>query len=75
MRHRYSSKKAENSNENKNLFKNSIYSFLFMYSGIFFQIITAFLIARLITIESWGVLILSTSLITLVVVITNYFPP
>lgn len=75
MRQLDSIKKAENSNENKNLFKNSIYSFIFMFSGIFFQIAIAFLIARAITIESWGVLILSTSFIALVVVITNYFPP
>lgn len=75
MRQLDSSKKAENGNENKNLFENSIYSFLYMYSGIFFQVVIAFLIARLITIESWGVLILFTSFITLVVVITNYFPP
>lgn len=69
------SKKAENSNEYKNLFKNSIYSFLHNFLGIFFQIIIPFLIARLITIESWGDLILSISFITLFMVVTNFFPP
>ena len=68
------SSKAENSNENKNLFKNSIYSFLFIYSSIFFQIIIAFLIARLLSIESWGVLILSKSFITLGCGYNKLFP-
>ncbi len=70
-----SSKKIENSNEYKNLLKNSIYSFFHNFSSIFFQIIIPFLIARLITIESWGVLILSISFISLFAVITKFFPP
>lgn len=61
--------------EHRILAKNTFFSFFNNYSIIIFQIIISLLIARIISIDFWGILILSTSCITIITVISFYFPP
>ncbi|MFX1446469.1 MAG: lipopolysaccharide biosynthesis protein [Promethearchaeota archaeon] len=61
--------------EFKNLAKNSFYSLLNQYGTIFFLIISSFFIARLISQELWGLLILANSYIMIVAIITFFIPP
>lgn len=62
-------------NEHKLLVKNTFYSYLTSFGNIIFQITISFLLARLISKEDWGFLILATSYISIVTIISNYFPP
>jgi len=75
-----------NSNENQdkenkiskvptNLARNSLYSFFTTYSSFFFALSTSFLLARMISIEVWGYLILTTSYLTIITIILTFFPP
>lgn len=61
--------------EYRNLATNTFYSFLINYGSHFFTLIYSFLLARLITDESWDFLILALSYVTIVVLITNFLPP
>ena len=61
--------------EYKNLAKNSFYSLLSQYSTIFYSIISSIFIARLISQELWGLLILATSYIMIIAIITFFLPP
>ncbi len=63
------------SKENRILAKNTFYSYLTSYGGMIFPLLISFMLARLISIEDWGFLILATSIITLFAVISMYFPP
>jgi len=51
--------------EHKILAKNTFYSFLQRATGFFLSIVTSFLIARMITKEIWGYLILALSYTTI----------
>lgn len=64
-----------NSQEHIILVKNTVFSFFINYGNIVFQIIISMLIARLISKELWGFLILAISYITIITIISNYFPP
>lgn len=66
---------SESNTEYKNLATNTFYSFLINYGSHFFTLVYSFLLARLITDESWDFLILATSYITIIVIITSLLPP
>ena len=57
------------------LAKNSLYSFLSSYGSFFLSLITSFLLARLITQELWGLLILALSYIAIFNIILSFLPP
>ena len=61
--------------EHKILFKNTVYSFFTNYGNLILQIITSFLLARMISQSDWGLLILATSYVMFISVLSNYFPP
>jgi len=61
--------------EYRNLATNTFYSFLMNYGSHFFTLLYSFLLARLITDESWDFLILALSYVTIIVLITNFLPP
>ncbi|MFX0027480.1 MAG: lipopolysaccharide biosynthesis protein [Candidatus Hermodarchaeota archaeon] len=65
----------ERSSEAKLLAKNTFYSFFTNYGTLIFQLIISFLMARIISKELWGILILATSYIVIITVISRYFPP
>lgn len=66
---------SKNNVEYKNLASNTFYSFLINYGAFFFTFVYSFLLARLITDETWDSLILATSYITIIVIITSFLPP
>lgn len=66
---------SKNNAEYKNLASNTFYSFLVNYGAFFFTFVYSFLLARLITDETWDSLILATSYITIIVIITSFLPP
>lgn len=57
------------------LVKNSLYSFLSSYGSFFLSLITSFLLARLITQELWGLLIIALSYIAIFNIILSFLPP
>ena len=57
------------------LAKNSLYSFLNSYGSFFFSLVTSFLLARLISKELWGFLIITLSYIAIFNIISSFFPP
>jgi len=61
--------------EHKILFKNSFYSIIYSYANFFFSIITASLMARIISKDEWGFIILTLSLIGFFSVILIFLPP
>ena len=63
--------------EKKNhvLFKNTFYSFLDNYGIYIFSIFITFIKARLLSQEDWGILILAISIINIINLIINLFPP
>ncbi|MFX0105646.1 MAG: hypothetical protein ACFE75_09155, partial [Candidatus Hodarchaeota archaeon] len=61
--------------EQKKLIKGSLYSFMTNYGTQIFSLITSFFIARLITQELWGILILATSFISIAGIILSFLPP
>jgi len=61
--------------EHKLLAKNTFYSFFTSYGNLIFQIIISFLVARLISKEAWGFLILATSYVLIVTTISYFLPP
>ena len=71
-------KKKENKNLGKHyktLAKNSIYSIFNRYGTYVFSLATSFLVARMISKEIWGFLILATSLMGIFTLITSFLPP
>ncbi|KKL83306.1 hypothetical protein LCGC14_1976090 [marine sediment metagenome] len=68
-------KRKELSKENKILAKNSFYSFIHSYGNFFFSLITASIIARVISQSDWGYLILTLSLIGFFTIILAFLPP
>ncbi len=61
--------------DHKILAKNTIYNFLFTYSTYFSSLITSFIIARLITQDIWGTLIIATSYVATSSLILTFLPP
>ncbi|MFX0043511.1 MAG: lipopolysaccharide biosynthesis protein [Candidatus Hodarchaeota archaeon] len=61
--------------EYKKFAANTFYSILVNYGSHFFTFVYSFLLARLITDESWGFLIIATSYITIIVNIIHFLPP
>lgn len=57
------------------LAKNTFYSFLFSYGKFLFALISSFIIARIISQETWGFLILTLSFINIFTFIFVFFPP
>jgi O-antigen/teichoic acid export membrane protein len=54
---------------------NALFSIFNSYGIFIFQIIISFLLARLISQELWGYLILATSIIFIISIILTFFPP
>jgi len=67
--------KKKATREQKILVKNSFYSFMHHYGNFFFSLITALIIARVISQEEWGFLILALSLIGFFTIILAFLPP
>lgn len=67
--------KEDEKTEPKLILKNSFFTFLTNFSLYFYALITSFLLARQITQEVWGFLILATAYITITVAILNFVPP
>ncbi|MFX1408973.1 MAG: lipopolysaccharide biosynthesis protein [Promethearchaeota archaeon] len=61
--------------EYKKFASNTFYSLLVNYGSHFATFVYSFLLARLITDESWGFLIIATSYITIIVNIIHFLPP
>ena len=57
------------------LAKNTFFSFLFSYGKFLFSLISSFIIARIISQETWGFLILTISFINIFTFILVFFPP
>lgn len=55
--------------------KNTIYSIFNSYGNFAISIITSYLLARMISQEEWGVLILATSIILIFTTISTFIPP
>ena len=68
-------KDRETKKEEKILVKNKFYSLLSSSSNFIFSLITVFFIARLISKDDWGLLILATSLLSIFTLILVFFPP
>ncbi|MFX1588676.1 MAG: hypothetical protein ACFFC1_11010, partial [Promethearchaeota archaeon] len=62
-------------NQYKTLAKNSFYSILHSYGMYIFALITSALLARMISKEAWGFLIIANSIIALLNLINNLNPP
>jgi len=62
-------------NIKKKFLQSTGYNLLTVYSGFFFGIFIIFFIARLITVEEWGYLIIAQSYIEIAIVICFFFPP
>ena len=63
------------SKDHRKFAKNAFYSLFNSYGIFIFQIIISFFMARLISQELWGFLLLATSYITIVSLILSFFPP
>ncbi|MFW9867190.1 MAG: lipopolysaccharide biosynthesis protein [Candidatus Thorarchaeota archaeon] len=68
-------KKRSKTIDYKKFAKNSFFSFLNSYSGFFLSILTSFLIARLISQEVWGFLVITLSYIAFFQLFLNFLPP
>lgn len=73
-------KNLENESEKNNelhrlVVKNSIYSLVNNYGILIFQIIVSILLARLISQDLWGYLIIASSYIGIISIILTFFPP
>lgn len=66
---------SKDNSEYKKFAANTFYSILVNYGSHFFTFIYSFLLARLITDESWDFLIIATSYITIIVIIIHFLPP
>lgn len=61
--------------ERKILLKNTLFSYLNDFGLYFFPLITSFFMARLISPQAWGLLILAFSYITIISIISSFLPP
>ncbi|MEE9378911.1 MAG: lipopolysaccharide biosynthesis protein [Candidatus Lokiarchaeia archaeon] len=61
--------------EHLNLAHGTAYSFLYNYSVFIFQILTSILLARLLSQELWGFLILVNSYISIIILLLSFLPP
>lgn len=61
--------------EHRRFVRNSFYSLFANYGNIIFQLINSLILARIISKETWGILILSTTYILIIITISRYFPP
>ncbi len=61
--------------EQRILAKNSVLSFIITYSNYFSSMVTSFMVARLITQDEWGYLILATSYLMIILTILGFIPP
>ena len=61
--------------EYKILFKNTIFSYLNSYSSYIFSLATSFIIARTISRDLWGILLLGISIIHIIINLLAFFPP
>lgn len=61
--------------EHINLAQGTTYSFLYNYSTLLFQVIISFLLARLLSQELWGFLILVNTYIAIITLILTFLPP
>lgn len=71
-------KKKENRSlgkQYKTLARNSLYSIFNRYGTYVFSLATSFLVARMISKEIWGFLILATSIMGIFTLITSFIPP
>ncbi len=68
-------KKRKISRDHRVFAKNSIFAFLITYSNYFGAMITSFFLARLVSQEMWGFLIIATSVITITSLILAFLPP
>ncbi len=68
-------KKKKLSKDQRILAKNTLFSFLRTYGSFFLSIITSFLIARIISKEIWGFLIIALSYTTIFTLLLIFFPP
>ncbi len=59
----------------KKIVESSAFGFLDVYSSFFFTLIYTFYIARLLSPEIWGQLILAMSFINFTALLCNFFPP
>ncbi|MFX0028196.1 MAG: lipopolysaccharide biosynthesis protein [Candidatus Hermodarchaeota archaeon] len=66
---------TKSSSEYKKFATNAFFSFLVNYGSHFFTFVYSFLLARLITDESWDFLIVATSYITIIAIVINFLPP
>lgn len=66
---------SKDNSEYKKFAANTFYSILVNYGSQIFTFIYSFLLARLITDESWDFLIIATSYITIIVIIIHFLPP
>jgi len=57
------------------LISNTFYNFLNNFGIYFFSLFSSVLIARILTSEIWGFLILSLSYINIIILISKFFPP
>ena len=63
------------SKDHRILAKNTLFSFLFSYGKFLFALITSFIIARIISQEIWGFLILTISFVNIFTFFLLFFPP
>jgi len=63
------------SKDHRILAKNTFFSFSFSYGKFLFSLISSFIIARIISQETWGFLILTLSFINIFTFILVFFPP
>ena len=66
---------AKKKGEYKLLFKNTFYTYLNSYGSYIFSLATSFILARTISQELWGILILGISYIAIISNILYFFPP
>jgi len=63
------------SKDHRILAKNTFYSFLFSYGKFLFALISSFIIARIISPETWGFLILTLSIVNMFSFFMLFLPP
>ncbi len=61
--------------DHKKFATNALFSIFNSYGTFIFQIIISFLLARLLSKELWGYLILATSIIFIISILLTFFPP
>lgn len=70
-----SDNKNQLENEYKNIAKNTFYVIINSYGTFILTFVSAFLIARMISLEDWGLVILANSLIGILITFSYLIPP